>query len=80
REDILDMHSFRNLRQVRELTGDWQIDYNYDRGHESLYGKSPVEYSRSFSLSPSVICEGQKRKTAKFVLNSPITTVQKKGY
>ena len=50
REDILDMHAFRNLRQARDLTGDWLLEYNYDRGHEALGGQSPVEYARRFPL------------------------------
>lgn len=77
REDILDMHAFRNLQQVRDLSGDWQIEYNCDRGHKSLGGKSPVEYARSFPpFTPQQFSEGAKRgKTAKNVLDSPITTV-----
>ena len=76
------MHAFMNLRQVRELTGDWLIEYNHDRGHCSLGGKSPVEYARSFSpFTPQQFSEGaQREKTAKNVLNSPITTVQRMGY
>lgn len=77
REDILDMHAFRNLQQVRDLSSDWLIEYNYDRGHDSLGGKSPVEYARSFSpFTPQQLSEGAKReKTAKKMLDSPITTV-----
>ena len=77
REDILDMYAFRNLQQVRDLSSDWQIEYNYDRGHESLGGKSPVEYARSFPpFTPQQFSEGAKReKTAKKVLDSPVTTV-----
>jgi len=62
REDILDMHTFRNLQQVRELTSDWQIEYNHDRGHDSLGGKSPIEYARSFFPSAPVSGEGPKGK------------------
>jgi putative transposase len=63
REDILDMYAFNNLNQVRELTIDWQIEYNHDRGHNSLGGQSPVEYSRSFSpFTPQQLCEGPKGK------------------
>ena len=57
------MHAFRNLGQVRELSVDWQIEYNYDRGHTSLGGKSPVEYVRSFSpFAPDQLGEGPKGK------------------
>ncbi len=63
REDILDMYAFRNLRQVRELTGDWQIEYNHDRGHDSLGGQSPAEYARSFfPFTPQQLGEGPKGK------------------
>jgi len=77
REDILDMYAFENLRQVRDLTSEWVVEYNYDRGHDSLGGKSPVEYARSFSpFTPQQFCEGAKRKkTAKKVLDSPIANV-----
>jgi putative transposase len=81
REDILDMHSFRDLHQARELAGNWLIEYNYDRGHDSLGGKSPIEYARSFFPSAPVPCEGPKeKKTAEFMSNSPIITVQTMGY
>ncbi len=63
REDILDMYAFRNLHQVRGLTCDWVIEYNHDRGHDSLGGKSPVEYARSFSpFPPQQLDEGTKGK------------------
>ena len=61
REDILDMYAFANLRQVRELTSEWLIEYNYDRGHGSLNGKSPVEYARCFPpFTPQQLSEGPK--------------------
>ncbi|MBW2098655.1 MAG: transposase family protein [Deltaproteobacteria bacterium] len=82
REDILDMYAFENLPQARDLTGDWLIEYNHDRGHASLGGLSPVEYARSFfPLTPQPSNEGaERKKTAQNVLNSPVTTVQRTGY
>jgi putative transposase len=63
REDILDTYAFINLSEVRDLTSDWLVEYNYDRGHDSLNGKSPVEYSRSFfPFTPQQFSEGAKRK------------------
>ena len=63
REDILDMYAFTNLRQVRDLSSKWLIEYNHDRGHDSLSGKSPVEYARCFlPFTPAVLGEGPKGK------------------
>ncbi|WP_390612106.1 IS3 family transposase [Sedimentisphaera cyanobacteriorum] len=63
REDILDMYSFKNLSEARNLTLDWLIEYNYERGHESLGGKTPVEYVRSFlPFTPQNNSEGAKGK------------------
>ena len=71
------MHMFRNLRQVRALSLDWQIEYNHDRGHDSLGGQSPVEYARSFSpFAPQMLGEGPKGKKLPGVCNSPVMTVQ----
>ena len=81
REDVLDMHAFQNLRQVRQLSLDWQIEYNHDRGHASLGGQSPVEYGRSFPpFAPHQLGEGPKGKNLLGVANSPVMTVQTKGY
>ena len=75
REDILDMYTFMNLRQVRDLTSEWLIEYNHDRGHDSLGGKSPVEYAGCFPpFTPQQLGEGPLllKKTAKYVQNFPI--------
>jgi putative transposase len=81
REDILDMHTFRNLRQVRELSVAWQNEYNHDRGHASLGGQSPVEYIRSFPpFAPHQLGEGPKGKKLLGVCDSPVMTVQRMGY
>jgi len=61
REDVLDMYAFENLRQARELTSEWLIEYNHDRGHDSLGGKSPIEYVRCFPpFTPQQLGEGPK--------------------
>jgi putative transposase len=63
REDILDTYVFKNLQQVRDLTGSWLVEYNYDRGHDALGAKSPVEYARRFSpLTLNARAKGRKGK------------------
>lgn len=71
REDILDLYAFDNLEQARTLTIDWQNEYNYDRGHSSLGGKSPMEYASSFfPLTPQPFNEGIKGK--KLLMNETL--------
>lgn len=43
RRGILDAYLFESLHQVRLLTEEWMDDYNYDRPHESLKGRSPAD-------------------------------------
>lgn len=44
REDVLDAYLFETLQQVRDLTEQWQQDYNQNHPHQSLNGKSPLQY------------------------------------
>jgi putative transposase len=45
REDVLDAYMFNNLREVREITEDWNSDYNEKHPHGSLGGKSPRKFA-----------------------------------
>ncbi len=44
REDVLDMHIFDNIHQVRELTENFMDDYNHKHPHKSLGNKAPIEF------------------------------------
>lgn len=44
REEVLDAYIFEDLEQVRQLSMEWMEEYNKERPHESLKGKSPEKY------------------------------------
>ena len=50
REDVLDAYIFESISQVKEITENWQTDYNENHPHESLGGISPKQYLRRKSL------------------------------
>jgi putative transposase len=43
RRDVLDAYLFETLAQVRILAEEWMEDYNYDRPHDALNGRSPAD-------------------------------------
>jgi putative transposase len=43
REEVLSLYMFQNLREVREATHWWRIDYNEHRPHDSLRDRTPAE-------------------------------------
>ncbi|WP_449415906.1 integrase core domain-containing protein [Pedobacter hartonius] len=51
RESILDAYLFEDVMQVQILTEEWVTDYNSRRPHETLGGKTPLEYRAEWSIS-----------------------------
>ncbi|WP_366658514.1 IS3 family transposase [Fodinicurvata sp. EGI_FJ10296] len=45
RDECLNEHLFRNLRQARQIIEQWRDDYNHQRPHTSLQGLTPVEFA-----------------------------------
>lgn len=43
RKEILNAYVFRTLNEVRDLTEKWRIDYNFNRPHDSLNNKAPMD-------------------------------------
>lgn len=46
RRDVLNAYVFKSIQEVDEITSEWIIDYNYNRPHESLQNKTPMEYKQ----------------------------------
>jgi putative transposase len=44
REDVFDAYMFESLRHLRELSSEWQDEYNEFHPHQSLNNLSPNKY------------------------------------
>jgi putative transposase len=49
REELLSLHLFNNLSEVREATYWWRNDYNELRPHDSLGDMTPVEFMENYT-------------------------------
>lgn len=47
RRDVLNAYLFKSIKEVDEITNEWILDYNYNRPHQALQNKSPMEYKLS---------------------------------
>lgn len=45
RQEILDPNILRDINHAKEITLEWVKEYNYERPHESLKNKTPMEYA-----------------------------------
>lgn len=44
RRDVLNAYVFKSIQEVENIVNEWIIDYNYNRPHQSLKNKTPMEY------------------------------------
>ena len=43
RKDVLDAYLFENIHQMKSIAEEWMEDYNYERPHDALGGRSPAD-------------------------------------
>ena len=53
RDECLNEHDFESLHDVRSILGDWRERYNHERPHKALGWRTPEEFARQFSTSPT---------------------------
>ncbi len=53
RDECLNVQWFRSLKEARDKIELWRVDYNQNRPHSSLGGKTPEEFAAGFNLEPS---------------------------
>ena len=53
RDECLNAHWFENLADARRKIEAWRVDYNQTRPHSSLAYRTPAEFARQWSPSPS---------------------------
>jgi len=49
RDECLNEHWFRNLREAKRLVEVWRVEYNTIRPHSSLNGRTPAEVAKGVS-------------------------------
>jgi putative transposase len=55
RDECLNANWFENLADARQKIEAWRVDYNQQRPHSSLAYRTPQEFARAWSPSPSAI-------------------------
>lgn len=58
RDDCLNEHWFVSLKEARVLIETWRIDYNFNRPHSSLGGRTPDEFANNKPKQPILLTTG----------------------
>ena len=65
RDECLNANWFENLADARRKIEAWRLDYNRQRPHSSLAYRTPEEFARAWSPSPSAIVIEQTETSVK---------------
>lgn len=55
REEVLNMHLFKNITEVQAITDQWLLEYNGERPHESLGNLTPWAFVREQLVSTNAL-------------------------
>lgn len=53
RDELLNLHSFTNIFEAREITELWRRDFNENRPHSALGYQTPKEFAATLKTDPS---------------------------
>ena len=59
RDDCLNEHWFISLREARGRIERWRLDYNLNRPHSSIGGKTPIEFAHNKPKQPILLTAGK---------------------
>jgi putative transposase len=65
RDECLNANWFENLADARRKIEAWRLDYNQARPHSSLAYRTPAEFARAWTPSPSLIVVEQSGASVK---------------
>jgi len=71
RNECLNEHWFISLQEAKELIEAWRVDYNTERPHSSLGGKTPGEFATfaQTPLRPTASAPSEQRGKPESILN-----------
>jgi putative transposase len=55
RNEVLNLHLFNSLQEVREIAWEWMDDYNQQRPHEALNNMTPTAYREKVTAEISIL-------------------------